>query len=806
MSQILRSIRLLLALALAVPALMLPRAAAAQTPPPAPDYQRYITFHNDFDFPIYPVIQVPAGLCAGAEDTTVRRILVNGASHSGLAPQETLSVLIPNEQRAVTIDGQPEIRRCWYASGRIYIFPVDIAQFEKNMVELDPNNSAQTTTYDNSENVPCFDGKRRAPGAAGQCFTGVAANSFAADVPAQLAEFTFDSDKAAPNNDPDTGTPMADIDVSYVDDVYLPVAASVDNRGATGYMGSALKLDTFEQRLRDFQAIGWPVYSAYLEQYWADNAFSGLLPAELGGEGNPPALHLPAGYNSIQNTLSQSESSMYRMSGAEPAYLVSGVAQMDTQVQPYIDRWMAWVNGNPCAAPGELVWPDNTGTAFDKTGFCKQFHATVQAVWNHFLTDETDGFEHHQADFYTDCNLPAKNTPTPDANLTNACIIQHIVGYNSKVLGGQLPGQVQAILRGVAYDAQDGSQQYQFDPFLTFEVPFTSQFSLDPYTRLIHSTRDGVSAVAYSFSIDDKYGNFRDASSGFIVDAGGTTALDNKQPFDPYQQYKLNWGFNQQDASLSTIGNWTSGSVCGVEFPLDGAGSQRLPFTFQNGAYQPCPIKLTDTFGGSLALTVTPVEQRPVDSYTGSTVSLWSLPIGSTFSGQPPITSNLSVADMQACRANSSLADLCANVTVSATWAADPLARDVVYMGLHPEAMPRVNINLPAAPRVPPDAQQVTWPPDASITSQPQSDGTVLVTWPAARVGSGAQLQYLLYVKNAANWDPVGGCDQSATSCRAKLEPTASVYVIAVNTSAAPQTQTPQLFGCYPSTRQCATE
>jgi hypothetical protein len=309
------------------------------------------------------------------------------------------------------------------------------------------------------------------------------------------------------------------------------------------------------------------------------------------------------------------------------------------------------VNGNSCAAPNELAWPDNVGAAFDKAGFCEQFHATVQAVWNHFLTDETDGFEHHQADFYKDCGLPP--APTPDANVTNACIIQHIVGYNSKVLGGQLPGQVQAILRGVAYDAQDGSPQYQFDPFLTFGVPFTSQFSLDPYTRLIHSTQDGVSAVAYSFSID--------------------------------------------------------------------------------------------SFGGSLALRITPVEQRSVDAYTGSAVSVWSLPIGSTFSGQPPITSNLGDADLQACRGESSLADLCVNVTMSATWADDPLARDVVYMGLHPEAMPRVNINLPAAPLMPPDPRQVTWPPDAGIKSQPQSD----------------------------------------------------------DTSVSPRTQTPQLFGCYPSTSQC---
>ena len=228
-----------------------------------------------------------------------------------------------------------------------------------------------------------------------------------------------------------------------------------------------------------------------------------------------------------------------------------------------------------------------------------------------------------------------------------------------------------------------------------------------------------------------------------------------------------------------------------------------MPLRFQNDAYQACSIKLTDSFGGSLALDITPVQQRSLDSYTGSTVSVWGLPIGSAFSGQPPVTNNLSDADLQSCHSGSSLADLCANVTMSATWAADPLARDVVYMGLDPKAMPRVNVNLPAAPKLPPDPKQVTWPPDAKITSQLQSDGTVLVSWPAARVGSGAKLEYLLYVKDGANWNPVGGCDQAATSCRAKLGASASMYVIAVNTSVTPPMQTPQLFGCYPSNGQC---
>ncbi len=945
MSTTLPLFRLTLAIMLVATALLPPVGVAAQTatPTPTPDYQRYVTFHNDFDFPIYPVIQVPADICDGGQVTSVRRILVNGAGHTGLQAQETLTVLIPDEKNDVTIDNRTEVRGCWYQSGRIYIFPVDIASFEASMIALDPNNEAQTTHFDDPthprQSVTCFAGQRDAQAGAptGDCYTGVSQNSFAADVPAQLAEYTFDSDNGQANKDPDTGTPMADIDVSYVDDVYLPVAASVANHGATGYMGSALQLDTFEQRLRDFQANGWPVYSAYLDQNWQGNAFSALLPAELGGAGNPPAPHLPAGYNSIQNTLARSASSLYKTGDAQN-YLISGVLDSDSQVQPYIDRWMSWVNGNPCQDLDQLIWPENITASFDKLQFCNQFRATVQDVWNHFLTNDKDGFQPNQAAFYKDCGLT--NVANPDENQNNACVIQHIVGYNSMVLGGRLPGEVQALLRGVAYNAQDGAQQYQFDPFLTFDAPTTSQFSLDPYTRLIHSTRDGVAAVAYSFSIDDKYGNFRDASSGFVVDAGGTTALQNKQPYDAYQQYKANWGYNldkfslvtldpgvdlagsasqlealaqqkqnnqpflikqgdqlavlghadsttwkltnplvtlaqlqgmarqeatdsrgqthnyqdiidhtfgsssvfpsgtlnpsspsaddistfdfaagsnwaggqailydfiaQQGADVPSVGNWVRASVCGVDLPLQGPGSQRLPLQFDNNTYQPCAISVTDSFGDSLKFSLTPVSQQPVDSYTGSTVTVWGLPIGSMFSGDPPVSSNLTADDQRACQQASSLPDLCANVTLSATWAIDPLARDVVYMGLDPRDMPRVNVNLPPAPIAPPDPKLVTWPPGATLSTQPQSDGTVLVSWPAARVGAGTTLQYLLYVKNGTNWDPVAGCDQSTTSCRVKLGPSASLYVIAVNNAA--HTQTPQLFGCYPAGGQCAED
>jgi hypothetical protein len=58
-------------------------------------------------------------------------------------------------------------------------------------------------------------------------------------------------------------------------------------------------------------------------------------------------------------------------------------------------------------------------------------------------------------------------------------------------------------------------------------------------------------------------------------------------------------------------------------------------------------------------------------------------------------------------------------------------------------------------------------------------------------------------VQAGASWKPVPGCDQSSTSCRVTLQAPANLYVIAVNNSVAPPKQTPQLFGCYPSTGPC---
>ena len=57
--------------------------------------------------------------------------------------------------------------------------------------------------------------------------------------------------------------------------------------------------------------------------------------------------------------------------------------------------------------------------------------------------------------------------------------------------------------------------------------------NLFPHTRLVNEATDGLDAPgAYAFSIDDRFGNFRERGSGFLFDVGGSTKLLNQDPYD----------------------------------------------------------------------------------------------------------------------------------------------------------------------------------------------------------------------------------------------------------------------------------
>jgi len=91
-------------------------------------------------------------------------------------------------------------------------------------------------------------------------------------------------------------------------------------------------------------------------------------------------------------------------------------------------------------------------------------------------------------------------------------------------------------------DTSERAKLWQFDKFLHFWAPYDSAYNLVPYTRVIHDPNGLDAPGAYSFSIDDFYGNFGGPGTKVIIDVGGTSRLPNPEPFDPYTQYHVTVG------------------------------------------------------------------------------------------------------------------------------------------------------------------------------------------------------------------------------------------------------------------------
>jgi hypothetical protein len=230
-------------------------------------------------------------------------------------------------------------------------------------------------------------------------------------------------------------------------------------------------------------------------------------------------------------------------------------------VDALVQRWTNWVRTNPCANISSISsWPSNN-PGFDKRHFCNAFKQTALYVWNSFYQSQA-------------CmNIPNHSVAR------DQCTVQGIIGFESKDKG-MLNESVQAILRNVPYIEGD-PKRYTFDKFILFWAPYDGMFNLDPYTRLVHNPIDGIYARgAYSFSIDDRFGNFSGRGSALIIDVGGSAALQNKEPYDFWEQYRVSYA-----------AGWDHATVCGrpLNIPGKSAGSAGISF-WRNGVKTTCDI------------------------------------------------------------------------------------------------------------------------------------------------------------------------------------------------------------------------
>jgi len=602
-------------------------------PAAADDFQRYVVFYNELPITIYPAITAVESENGAACGTTgvQRRIIVNaGKLGAGIPTGQTVTVSLP------------KTKHCWYSAVRVYLFTADLTKFEAQI----PAN--QRTVPDGiTWNPPLC--------AAGACSSGTAVAQYPTDAPAQLFEYTVISIDPAtgiafpdPNNP--NGIALADIDISYVDEAYLPVAANVDDGGATAMMGTAQQYTLFNQRTQAFLDLKyWSQFGAYTTTNYPFNVFHSLVARTSHIVGKdivgdiriiPPNLFPPLSALYTPPYTGPQECSAVPMCsdlagnccptsppnpvflaccGAPLPYLLSDTTKMPSIFDPppvnnpnvnaLVGRWTSWVRGRDlCANLADIKsWPSNQ-PEFNKAQFCNAFKQTALFVWNSFYNSP-------------DTVDPVTKKPIPFTGCINfsgvekdQCTVDAIIAFKSNDTG-TLNQSVQALLRNVPYGSVNQTR-YSFDKFILFWAPYGNVFNLFPYGGLIHHALDA--AGAYSFSIDDRFGNFQSRGSGFIIDIGGSTKILNRNPYDFWEQYRV-----------AFAKGWDHATVCGHPFAIPGKLGAAAPISFWlNGVPKStCDIVLyKDAAGTQHANYQVSEESKPVtDIYTGLTETVTQL-------------------------------------------------------------------------------------------------------------------------------------------------------------------------------------
>jgi hypothetical protein len=599
------------------------------------------------------------------------RIVVNdGQKGAGIAHGKSVKVAIPKQY--------PCANGGFYNAARIYVLLANFQMFNDKLGE-EPGTAPQRTTPVAGAPEGLCAGNKDA------CWVGEALHDYVGDFPGQLLEYTIISQvgpSASPNgpNDP-AGISVIDFDVSYVDDVYLPVAMGIDN-GLTGFMGSGMKYEDFKIRLTTFvndPRPNWSMYNVYADRNWSSST--------IFGPGQSPALGLdkidklpsgnvvvvssrdesigfspyfcclnsavpPADYqfpacNDGKHNLAcskfdnnQSGNCCPRDSGGMAGccdvknflidrtlttFVRAGEDAEHNRIPIYrasnptftnmVDRWKKWkehsiqCQASPPATPAQ-----------DTVGFCSAFQRTVDFVWDEFV--QRGKCTGKRGDALDDCVIagilgydlkaanPAKCEKCPALPCPTECVTDIQRNESVQALLRSVPwtpaGDPAACgkcpsangadcpLSCVAPDVwSSNATLWHRDKFLHFWAPYDSEYNLNPFARFVHkddpAKNEGIDAPgAYSFSIDDFYGNYAGPGTTLVINVGGTSGLVNRDPFDPYTQYFVGIG-----------PGWHSANVCGrdIDLPDPATGlAKNVPFSFwkedKTGKQPSCEITI----------------------------------------------------------------------------------------------------------------------------------------------------------------------------------------------------------------------
>jgi hypothetical protein len=547
-----------LAATLALPAVFHAGGAAAQQTVPTKEFKIY---NNSLLGPIYPVISTPkqsldkwlqaffrvpaSGLPTQVyANDDVYRIYVNPTT-GGIAPGKYVVLSVPlYSQLLATDEGVvPDEFINWWNGGRVSLY--DVAKAIKADQGKDAKNP--TTPIAGSPLVTCKVGCNE-PLVIYHSAKGM--GDLPSNDPAQLTEYTLGGINEAVK--PIGWKPQeVDYDVSYVDQVYLPIAMEPVNNPFIGWIGTTQSVGEFKGELENFlnsaEYPGWPTY--------LDNNAQ-------------PILRIPS-----TATIYASES------GASPS------PDLSTPGQSFNDTTKYWKS---CTAGGGGA---ECGQVRDVEKMYLANYAAYQRAW---IAAQCIGVLPSTPDVEKSLLphvygwVPFNETPPPakcKSPIANA--IYDTPGYTQFVQNGKVINKYEATLleyKQLQYETPDGV--------------------FNPYVKLVHFKPYLNMTNAYSFSVDDAVGNMQTAGDGLVIAVGGPTGLPNPAPYDRKKNVQVTVG--EPDATLP---HWASHGFCTnyptgpcrVTTPYDG---KVLSWNLETVTY-PVEVVLLDTAGQEYRFVVT---------------------------------------------------------------------------------------------------------------------------------------------------------------------------------------------------------
>jgi hypothetical protein len=377
-----------------------------------------------------------------------------------------------------------------------------------------------------------------------------------ADAPSQLLEFTI-RDQLMPSAPGENFTNSVDYDISYINNLYLPVAMEADlpNIGYVGTLDNITKFETDVKAFEDgkilngyFGGKGWPYYrtsdpaapidkSALVKLVGAQNIFGDNSAA--------------SSYNLLQTMLSSSAGNL--VSGVPPA------TNGDYAEEDLASLWFGWLNyystttGTPIT--GNLLklvqqtqipiqpvtittdpnttWKTASGTVSD-TQFANAFAYTVYQVMNAFSNAPNIVFgDNSQPALRTFMQAIIGNTISTVADAKSPAGVL-LTQEEVALLQGEPNTDVQVLAPGQPnYSLLNVNGEY---PYPTPAGPTASakdwavgKYNLDPFVWFVHKY---LGAYSYAFSVDDRFGNVMvDNATGFTVAVGGSKGINDKSPY-----------------------------------------------------------------------------------------------------------------------------------------------------------------------------------------------------------------------------------------------------------------------------------